>query len=155
MSEERKFIEEALNNHKPAIDSYKKDEWSMSSYTVEKPWGKEEWLELTDHYCMKRISMNKGAQSSLQVHKYKKEINYVLEGTVRLLIGEKVDSLEERVITAGGGWIVPPGVIHRVIAETDYVAIEASTPHLDDVTRLQDDLNRPDGLIEGEHNANQ
>ena len=30
----------------------------MSVKTIYKPWGREEWLELNDKYCYKRIYIN-------------------------------------------------------------------------------------------------
>ena len=48
-------------------------------------------------------------------------------------------------------WTSTPGVVHRVIAATDYLAYEVSTPELDDVIRLQDDSQRESGLIKSEH----
>ena len=35
---------------------------------VNKPWGKEEWIELNDKYCYKRIHINKGHRTSLEFH---------------------------------------------------------------------------------------
>jgi hypothetical protein len=46
---------------------------------------------------------------------------------------------------------IEAGTIHRMVAKTDLRFVESSTPHLDDVVRLQDDANRPDGKIESEH----
>ena len=37
---------------------------------VHKPWGKEEWLELNDSYCYKRIYINAGYKTSFQYHHY-------------------------------------------------------------------------------------
>jgi hypothetical protein len=46
---------------------------------------------------------------------------------------------------------IEPGTIHRMVATTQLRFVEASTTHLDDVIRLQDDANRSHGLIEAEH----
>ena len=46
---------------------------------------------------------------------------------------------------------IEPGTIHRMIATTDLRFVEASTTHLDDVIRLQDDANRQHGRIDSEH----
>jgi len=50
------------------------------------------------------------------------------------------------------GLQIQPQVVHRIEALTDTILIEASTHHLDDVVRLEDDFGRPDGKIEAEHN---
>ena len=44
---------------------------------VEKPWGKEEILEQNNFYVLKRLTMNKGHQCSLQYHDFKHETIYV------------------------------------------------------------------------------
>ena len=38
---------------------------------IEKPWGKEEVIEINDKYMMKRLTMLKGHRCSLQFHNYK------------------------------------------------------------------------------------
>jgi mannose-6-phosphate isomerase len=37
---------------------------------------------------------------------------------------------------------IPPGTVHRMEAVTDVDILEASTPHLDDVVRLEDRYGR-------------
>lgn len=51
--------------------------------TIEKPWGNELWIAdgVRTPYALKRILFKAGKRSSLQVHKFKFETNYVLEGT--------------------------------------------------------------------------
>ena len=59
--------------------------------------------------------------------------------------------LESKIYESGSGWVVPVGRKHRVIAVTDYTALEVSTPHLNDVIRFEDDTNRESGKIDAEH----
>ena len=47
---------------------------------------------------------------------------------------------------------VKPPRKHRVVALTNLILQEVSTPEVDDVIRVEDDTNRPDGRIESEHN---
>jgi hypothetical protein len=49
---------------------------------------------------------------------------------------------------------VTPNIIHRIEALTDILLYEISTPHLDDVIRIQDDANRTNGKIISEHRLN-
>lgn len=35
---------------------------------VEKPWGYEKWLAVTDHYALKEIFFKKGERCSFQYH---------------------------------------------------------------------------------------
>ena len=146
-----KFIKEALKDYKEAIDSAKPDNLSVSTYRVEKPWGYELWLELNEFYAYKVIHMNKGNKSSLQSHDHKIEANYVIEGEAEVLLENDKGILESRVFKAGSGWTVPLNRKHRVIAKTDYTALEVSTPHLNDVVRFEDDTNRESGKIDSEH----
>ena len=95
--------------------------------------------------------MKAGNQSSMQLHEKKVEANYVIEGTAEVLLENDDGELESHLFEPGTGWVVPVGRKHRVIAKTDYTAVEVSTPHLDDVIRFQDDTNRSSGKIETEH----
>ena len=145
------FIKEALEDYKEVIDNAKPDTLSVSNYRVEKPWGYELWLELNEFYAYKVIHMNKGNKSSLQSHDHKIEANYVIEGEAEVLLENDKGVLESRIFKAGSGWTVPLNRKHRVIAKTDYTALEVSTPHLNDVVRFEDDTNRESGKIDSEH----
>ena len=39
---------------------------------IEKPWGREEIIELNDNYMVKKLTMWKDHRCSLQMHNYKK-----------------------------------------------------------------------------------
>ncbi len=39
-------------------------------------------------------------------------------------------------------YTIPPGLVHKVMAETDLIIFEVSTPDLDDVLRLRDEHGR-------------
>ena len=140
---------------------------------VTKPWGNELWIAdgVRTPYALKRIVFKEGFRSSLQVHQYKFETNYVLSGTgilqIRnelfnceeylasfhqsLMIDEALRTLKDISIKPGDVIDVKPGQIHRVIASTELVFIEASTKELDDVIRLADDASRGHGKIATEH----
>ena len=145
------FIKKALEDYKDKIDSKKSHEFHLSSYKVDKPWGFELWLELNEFYAYKLIHMKAGNQSSLQWHDRKIEANYVISGEAEVLLEDENGTLNSHVFSEGSGWVVPVKRKHRVIAITDYTALEVSTPHLDDVVRFQDDSGRDSGKIEEEH----
>ena len=67
---------------------------------------------------------------------------HVLAGTIRLQTGEEGAALEERALGAGESFHVTPLLRHRMIAQTDCDVLEASTPELDDVVRLEDRYGR-------------
>ena len=119
--------------------------------TVHKPWGKEEWLELNEKYCYKRLYINKGHKTSYQYHKLKKETNYIIEGTAEIWLENDEGIVERKIMNAGEYFTVNPPKKHRVVAITNIILQEVSTPEVDDVIRLEDDSNRPDGRLEHEH----
>ena len=119
--------------------------------TVNKPWGKEIWLELNDHYCYKRIYINKGYKTSYQYHEEKIETNYIIDGKAEVWLENDEGVVEKKIMGPGDFFNVKPPKKHRVIALTDIILQEVSTPQVDDVIRLEDDTMRADGKIEGEH----
>lgn len=119
--------------------------------TVYKPWGKEEWLELNNFYCYKRIYINAGHKTSLQYHNKKHETNYIISGSAEIWLENELGVIEKQVMHTGEYYNVSPPRKHRVIALTDLVMQEVSTPEVDDVIRIEDDTNRPDGKIDSEH----
>ena len=110
--------------------------------TIDKPWGKEELIEVNDRYIMKKLTMLKGHRCSLQYHEYKCETIYVLSGQLRIIYGPDMENLDSKIFTAGETITLVPGVVHRMESVEDSVYLEASTPELDDVVRLVDDYKR-------------
>ena len=109
---------------------------------IEKPWGKEEVIEINDKYMMKKLTMLKGHRCSLQLHNHKKETIYVLSGQLRIISGPDRDHLTGEIYTEGEYITISPGVVHRMEGVEDSIYIEASTPEMDDVVRLVDDYER-------------
>ena len=109
---------------------------------IEKPWGKEEVIEINDKYMMKKLTMLKGHRCSLQLHNHKKETIYVLSGQLRIISGPDRDHLTGEIYTEGESITISPGVVHRMEGVEDSIYIEASTPEMDDVVRLVDDYER-------------
>ncbi len=140
---------------------------------VTKHWGHELWIAdgTSTPYASKRILFKAGNRTSLQVHEYKIETNYVLSGTGILhkskeplniqnflkagMTPTQVEEYESTFdvieLTEGVIFNVSPGYVHRVIATTDLEFMETSTTELDDVIRLQDDAGRTHGKIAYEH----
>ena len=148
------MVREALEEYKDKIDENKSHRLDISSYRVDKPWGHELWLELNEHYAYKLIHMKAGFQSSLQWHEKKVETNCVIEGKAEVLLEKEDGTMESRIYEPGQGWCVPLKTKHRVIAVTDYTALECSTAHLNDCIRFEDDSDRGSGKIESEHEGN-
>lgn len=142
--------------------------------TVVKPWGQEKWIQPGNEqypFVLKELTLLAGQRTSLQVHQAKSESIIILEGTGSLLhhkdffdckryldngyseidIINIIGELKSTKLSPGMVFHTPPGTIHRMIAKTKLVYIEASTTELDDVIRLQDDKKRQHGRIDSEH----
>ena len=129
------------NLDSPNIDSL--DRWSFDVRRVEKPWGYELIWALTEQYCGKVLFVKAGASLSLQFHREKDESWLVQSGKAKLELGEVGQKvLTEEVIGGGAAFRYRPGTVHRVTAIEDTTILEVSTPHLDDVVRLEDKYGR-------------
>lgn len=121
----------------PNLDSL--DRWAFATRRVDKPWGYELIWALTDRYCGKVLFVKAGAALSLQFHNEKDESWLVQSGRAKLELGEPGQkALNEEVIGPGAAFHYVPGTVHRVTAIEDTTILEVSTPHLDDVVRLED-----------------
>ena len=109
---------------------------------IEKPWGREEVIEINDNYMVKKLTMWAGHRCSLQYHNQKKETIYVLSGVLKILQGESRNDLKEMLYYPGDSMTINPGHIHRMEAVEESSYLEASTPEIDDVIRLIDDYQR-------------
>lgn len=109
---------------------------------VEKPWGYEIWYALTEDYAGKILHVDRGHRLSLQFHEQKDESCYLLTGRVLLIKGPTADELTEQTLGPGQTWRNRPGDVHTIEALEDSDVLEVSTPHLDDVVRLQDHYGR-------------
>ncbi len=114
----------------------------MSDVTrVEKPWGYELHWAKTDRYVGKIIHVNKGHALSLQYHNMKDETIFLWSG--KLLFEIEVDGkLVQREMQPGEAVHVTPKTVHRMTAIEDSDILEASTPELHDVVRLEDRYGR-------------
>jgi len=115
------------------------DRWAFEVKRVEKPWGHELIWALSETYCGKVLFVKAGAALSLQFHNDKDESWLVQSGRAKLELGEVGQKLlNEEVIGAGAAFRYRPGTVHRITAIEDTTILEVSTPHLDDVVRLED-----------------
>lgn len=142
--------------------------------TVIKPWGYERWLQGGSEvypFVLKELLLKQNQRTSLQVHRVKSETIYIQSGYGKIYTFPKEFDCErylndgyskEEIKNIINGLVsveigpfsifhTPPNTIHRMVAITDLVYIEASTTELDDVIRIQDDSQRLHGRIESEH----
>ncbi|HSJ95098.1 MAG TPA: cupin domain-containing protein [Gaiellaceae bacterium] len=118
------------------------DRFGFDVERVEKPWGHEIVFARSETYCGKVIFVRAGEQLSLQFHRVKDETIYVHSGRIELEIGDPGGPLDTEVVGPGRSFRLRPGVVHRWKALEDSVVLEASTPDLDDVVRLEDNYGR-------------
>ena len=112
--------------------------------TTLKTWGWEKLWAHTDKYVGKILHINPGHRLSKQYHNVKDETIFVLSGVLKLFTTEYEI---EHTMSEGMSCRIPPGQVHRFEAPAGgapVVLLEASTPELDDVGRLEDDYNRVD-----------
>lgn len=109
---------------------------------VEKPWGHELiWAE-TDDYVGKVLHVKAGEALSLQYHEEKDETLHLLRGRMKFWAAPVGDELRQVTLEEGESFRVRPRTVHRMEAVTDCDILEASTPELDDVVRLDDRYGR-------------
>ena len=110
-------------------------------YRVDKPWGHELVWARTDRYVGKILHVKAGHILSLQYHNTKDETMHVLSGELILRTRPGAELVERR-LTAGESVHIPPTLVHQIEAVVDCDVLEASTPELDDLVRLQDRYGR-------------
>lgn len=119
------------------------DAWAVEPRRVDKPWGYELIWAVTDDYVGKLLFVRAGESLSLQFHRKKDESWLVQAGRAKLELGSAgAAMLKEEVVAAGASFRFRPGTVHRVTALEDTTILEVSTPHLEDVVRLEDRYGR-------------
>ena len=138
-------------------------DWDYDEKTakvVTKPWGREIWINYREGenigdeekgYVMKKLYIVKDTKTSFQYHQKKTETNFLVQGKVEAWFESKPGYIEKKILKAGAIWSIPPNTKHRIITLEDVILLEASTPEVDDVIRIQDDTLRGNGRIQSEH----
>jgi mannose-6-phosphate isomerase len=130
-----------MDDSSPNIESL--DAWAFEPRRVDKPWGHELIWALTDVYCGKVLFVKQGESLSLQFHREKDESWLIQSGRAMIELGAVGDSvLNQEVVGPGAAFHYKPGTVHRITAVEDTTILEVSTPHLDDVVRLEDSYGR-------------
>ena len=117
--------------------------WAFETRRIEKPWGHELIWALSDDYCGKVLFVRAGESLSLQYHEHKDESWLIQSGLARIELGSVDEAaLAEETVGPGAAFRYRPGTVHRITAVEDTTIVEVSTPHLDDVVRLEDSYGR-------------
>lgn len=115
----------------------------MKQEIIPKPWGRERILEANDKFAFKILEVDAGKRLSLQYHEVKIETMYCLYGHGTLHIQK--DGIERKISLMPGRYVtIFPFEIHRLEASetSPVIVMEASSPELGDVVRLEDDYGR-------------
>lgn len=108
---------------------------------VDKPWGYELIWAHTDKYVGKVLHIHKGESLSYQYHEVKDETIHLLRGAMDLEVESEGQRTSLR-LKPGEGFHITPSMKHRMTAVEECDVLEASTPELDDVVRLEDRYGR-------------
>ena len=109
---------------------------------VAKPWGYELiWAE-TGRYVGKILHIERAHQLSYQYHERKEETIHLLSGILDLEVATPDGPRQTVRLHPGDSFHVPARLRHRLTAVETCDVLEASTPELDDVVRLEDRYGR-------------
>lgn len=120
------------------------------STIISKPWGRE--IILTEPnlpYTGKILEINKGFRLSLQSHDQKVETLTLVKGQANIILNQ-----EESAMKTNHGYTIQPNTIHRLVAVSDAVIFEVSTPEIGNTVRIEDDFNRSDETLEIRNSPN-
>lgn len=108
---------------------------------ISKPWGYEILFAETKDYAGKLIYVKKGETLSYQYHQKKEETIFLFKGRVKIT-HEKNKKKNYFIMKEGDSFHIPPKKKHRFQALANSYIFEVSTPHLEDVVRLEDKYGR-------------
>lgn len=101
-------------------------------------WNDLEWIQVDENIRRKQIWLDKlmhvlveiksGGKAPMHGHPHE-QTGYLLQGTLKVFIGEN-----EKTISAGEGYLVPPNVLHgvEVLGEKDALIFDTFTPQRED-----------------------
>ncbi|HEY7724200.1 MAG TPA: cupin domain-containing protein, partial [Anaeromyxobacteraceae bacterium] len=103
----------------------------------------ELWWAQAERYVGKLLHVKAGHRLSLQFHERKDETVHLWSGEMILVLDEGDGrGLVEHRMAPGQSYRIRPGTRHRMVAVSDCDILEASTPEVDDVVRLEDAYGR-------------
>lgn len=115
-------------------------------------WGHEVSLTSANQsYALKEVHLSGGRKTALQYHRAKRETRVLFSGRAAVEFKQNAAVANGDVVEADLSTVevasvtsldIPPHTLHRVHALTDITVYEASTPHAEDVIRVEDDAKR-------------
>ena len=107
-----------------------------------KPWGRYEVIDQGPKFKVKRITVNKESQLSLQKHQHRSEHWIIVNGEAEIILGNNKLTLRENDTI-----FIPKGATHRIknTSKEKLILIEVqfgSYLEEDDIERLEDNYGR-------------
>lgn len=107
-----------------------KKKTTAETYTHQRGWGHEVWIENIPEYCGKILHLRKGKLCSLHFHMNKMETMYLQSGHVSLKFVDPETGKPYYVdLEPGDSICIPRGQVHQIGAREDSVLFEFSTMH--------------------------
>ncbi len=107
-------------------------------------WGQEELVCLMPGVAAtKLIRMNAGFRGRFQMHWKRDEYGYILQGALRVRIGQKDGSVKEFLFSEGDSYHFPAGLPHQEEAIRDTIVVELSPALGNDRKGLEEEYNLP------------
>lgn len=106
-----------------------KKTWN-DTFTANRKWGAEKWIENMDEYCGKVLTLIKGKKCSMHYHMNKLETMYLQSGSVTIRFRDPSNAEDYYIkLNIGDSIRIPRGQQHQIIANEDSILIEFSTKH--------------------------
>lgn len=111
----------------------------MEKPKIKRPWGGYTILQKTTSHWVKKLFIDNGSRTSLQSHKLRDEIWYVLSGNIIAQIGKS-----RREAKSGDVLLVPKNKKHRLTGTKNACVLEVSYGNVleTDIIRYEDDYGR-------------
>ena len=116
--------------------------------TEKRPWGEYQVIRDDEIFKMKKLTIKDGQSISLQYHKHRKEIWYVLTGSGTYVNQKEAKNIEYSYYGPGGLIEIPAGNIHKIKSEYLTTVFEIQIGDYfgeDDIVRLEDQYGRIKG----------
>lgn len=111
----------------------------MDSKMINRPWGGYIILKKTENFWLKKLIIKPKCRTSLQSHKLRDEVWIVMNGEIKVQIGDKELNLNEGDILH-----IPKMRKHRIYSETSACILEVAFGKVleTDIIRYEDDYGR-------------
>lgn len=108
---------------------------------IKRPWGGYTILKKTKNHWLKKLFVNKNARLSLQSHRYRDEIWYILSGKIKAQVGAR-----QTILSVGDFIFVPKNKKHRITGISQACILEVAFGKTleKDIIRYADDYGRLD-----------